>query len=89
MKEQHFVTNMILTFWFGWFAIAGIAITALINWIFSMNFNREDMLVAGAIIGIMSGGVAALVFFIIGKKKKLAGFGQHLHGFKSFQGSRK
>ena len=87
MKEQHFITNMILTFWFGWFALAGIAITVLINWIFSMHFDKEEMVVAGATIGIISGGAAALVFFVIGKKKKLTGFGRHLPGFNSFRSS--
>lgn len=84
MKEQHFMTNMILTFWFGWFALAGIVITTLINWIFSMHFEKEEMIVAGATIGIICGGVAAFAFFLIGKNKKLRGFGEHLNRFNIF-----
>ncbi len=74
MKNQQLLTSLVLSFWFMWFSIAGIITTALINWIVSANMERDDVLILGATIGIITGGITALTFFVIGKTRKLNGW---------------
>jgi hypothetical protein len=84
MKGQHLITDMLFTFWFGWFAIAGVAVTAFIDWMNMANLDGEEILLTGSVIGIVTGGVAAIALFIINWRKNGEDFGEDRTIFRAF-----
>ena len=64
MKNLHWLKNLILVFWFGWFALAGIGITFLLGWLFP-SLNNLPVMETGSTIGIITGGLTIFVIYLI------------------------
>ncbi|MCU0395576.1 MAG: hypothetical protein MUF29_06680 [Chitinophagaceae bacterium] len=51
--------DLLLVFWFGWFAIAGIVVTGLAVWLTPLSLSLSNVLLVGSMAGIVVGGFSA------------------------------
>ena len=69
MRKMKLLRNILLTFWFGWFALAGVLLAGIIIWITPLSLSFYKILMVGSMLGILTGGLAALfIFFLLWRR---------------------
>jgi hypothetical protein len=68
-KTLSVLRNLLLLFWFGWFALAGIIVTGLTVWLTSFSMTISNILLVGSVGGIVVGGFSAgTLLFVLWRK---------------------
>lgn len=65
MKKFKILHQMLVTFWFGWCCIAGILAVLIISAFIPHQFTIEEIITTGSILGIFTGGFAALLLLLL------------------------
>jgi len=58
-KTLSVLRNLLLLFWFGWFALAGVIVTGIAVWLTSLSLSMTNILLVGSVGGIVVGGFSA------------------------------
>jgi hypothetical protein len=68
-KTLSVLRNLLLLFWFGWFALAGIIVTGIAVWLTSLSLSISNILLVGSVGGIVVGGFSAgILLYLLWKK---------------------
>jgi hypothetical protein len=65
MTTRKLIQNLLLAFWFGWFALAGIIVTGLFVWLTPLTLSVYKLLLIGSSIGIIAGGLSATFLLVV------------------------
>lgn len=72
MKKRNtldILRNLLLVFWFGWFALAGVIVTGLAVWLTPLSMSLTNVLLVGSVAGIVVGGFSAgFLLFVLWRK---------------------
>lgn len=61
--------NLLLVFWFGWFALAGVVVTGLAVWLTPLSLSLSNVMLMGSVAGIVVGGFSAgLLLYLLWRK---------------------
>lgn len=68
-KTISVLRNLLLLFWFGWFALAGIIVTGIAVWLTSLSMTISNILLVGSVGGIVVGGFSAgMLMYLLWRK---------------------
>ena len=63
------IRNLLLAFWFGWFALAGVMVTGMAVWLTPLSMTFTNILMVGSVAGIVVGGFSAgFLLYILWRK---------------------